>query len=185
MNISTIPTNQIWTHKQVLTQDVANGLTPFNSSSFYQDFTVVGLPANHMIVGVKIVTLVSFVAGSDVDTHVYLGASSTVGTPNTGAGTLNVTTANLFGHLSLAPLLNSPSSPDSSYSYGSFRWFMVAAPGSVVNRSGYSDSKCLPVTFSAHDIVARFTVTNSGGSVPAINQITSGSVEITIQYSAI
>jgi hypothetical protein len=183
-NINTLPSSQLWTHKTVITQDVTASLTPFNASVFYQDFMLFGMPANHLIVGVKIVTLVSFVAGANISTHVYLGTPvSLPASPQPGA----VDTSNFFGQANLSPLLNSPSNPDSTYNYGSFRWFMVAAPGSVVNRTNRSNSKCLPVSFGAQDIVARFFVQNSdvNAAVPTINQIGSGSVEITVQYMAI
>ena len=170
-NLSTIGNNKIWTYRRVLRQDTPNSVIDFTSLGFYQDFTLFGLPANHMILGVKLVTLVSFDPGAGNTVKLYIGNPNVFPASPTVTYVTNVINAYGVSDLTI------PSGSGDSYQYGSFRWFSLATPGS---NSTISPAYCLPQRTDAHDLVARFVI--SGGA--SMSQILSGSVEITIQYGA-
>jgi hypothetical protein len=166
MNLPILGNSNIFTHKAIISQG-----SNFTSTNTWQDFLLFGIPANHIIVGCKIVTLENFDAGTSNNVVVYVAEPNNL--PSSGSPYVtNVN--NCYGR----GLLTVPSGSDDTYEYGSFRWFSFAAPGSNVN---INLAQCLPQRTDAHDVMLRATV--MGG--PNISQVVGGVVEITTQYMAL
>jgi len=166
MNLPVLGHSTVYTHKVVLSQG-----TNFTSTNLFQDFLLFGIPANHIVLGVKIVTLENFDAGTTNNVTIYVGESNNL--PLSGSPYVtNVN--NLYG----SGLLTVPSGSGDSYEYGSFRWFSLATPGS---NTTINSALCLPQRLDAHDVIARVMV--AGG--PNISQVSGGVVEITTQYTAL
>ena len=173
----------------------------FTSYHSYKDVMLMGLPANHNILGVKISTISSFVfdtAGYSM--WVYLGNSNVFTTPTNYGDALVNNLSKTYGMANLTI----PSGSGDSYEYGSFRWFTFSAPGGpTYSRNPLPGnptigSYCLPQRLDAHDVVARFCILNDTTTTPAhpvlldpvtdnmaMSNATAGDVEITIQYTAL
>jgi len=175
--LPTIAGGKIWTHSVVLRQDKFNSYTDFWAFDYHQDFLLLGLPANHMIVGVKVSVLISFLAGSGVTAMLYVGNSENFPVTYWTYGATFVTNVHDCSGIGL---LTIPSGTDPTYQYGSSKWFTLSSPGSSDN---ISQAYCIPKKFSAHDVFAR--VVMQGDNTAKINTITQGMVEIKIQYVAI
>jgi hypothetical protein len=199
-------TGNYWTHKTIVNyQQLQSDNPPYLN---YKDIILVGIPANHMITGVKIVTLSSFTAGelSGVPNTVWVlvGNSNIMLTPVSDGNSLiapalpstsDMTKLYGMGNLTI------PAGSGDSYESGSYRWFTTSAPGATTFSrfpvSGYSTFQgayCLPQRFDAHDVIARFCIcdTTDPPSRPQYEtewsfnaNVTTGDAEITVQYTAI
>lgn len=163
--LSKIGMSQVWTHRKILTA------ADCTSSDKYQDYTVFGIPANYIVLGVKVTVLVNFNFATGNTATLYVGNSSVFPSSDT-VSSVN----NCYGMGDLVV----PSGSGDSYQYGSFRWFKMSSPGSCHT---ISDAFCLPQRTDAHDVIARIIV--SGQPSRAINLCSVGTVEITTQYGAI
>jgi hypothetical protein len=195
----------------------ATSVVEFTQYNSYKDIMLFGIPANHIIVGVKIVTLSSFSAGSldgnPNSVFVFVGDSSAFPiNPTSTEQTLVNNLNNTYGMSNLTI----PSGSGDSYQYGSFRWFTFSGPGTTTypysrtsNQLGSPSSTlgsyCVPTRLDARDITARFCIldyqdwvaTYPGNDFAAHNQarlesewnfnnnVTSGQVEITVQYMSL
>lgn len=166
--LPTIGYSQVYTHKKVLKQDIPNSFTDFTAVAFFQDFTILGIPANHMILGVKMSILVNFDPGASNTATMYVGEASNFPAVPTPYVT---DISKCYGVVDLVI----PSGSDDSYEYGSFRWFRLSTPGS---NSTISPAYCLPQRTDAHDVIARVVI--SGGH--NVSQMLAGAIEITTQY---
>lgn len=165
----------------------------------YRDIMLFGIPANHIITGVKVSVLSSFLAGSigsnPNSVWVYISNYRPLLLPLSYGQSLitDVTETYGMGNLTI------PAGTGDAYEYGSFNWFTFSAPGSTTfaRNPSYSSSTlgsyCLPQRLDAHDIFARFCIIPYGYSpgspsllnnVP-INNLTDGSVELSVQYAPI
>ena len=175
--IENVATGNVWTHTKVLRQDIPNSHTDFTAAAVSQDFVLFGIPANHMVMAVKIAVLVDFDGGTGHTVFMHVGNSNlfpTVPSLISDSFVTNVHNCYGTGNLSI------PTGNDSTYEYGSFRWFSLSSPGSD---AAVSAAYCRPQRFDAHDIIARVGV--GGNSGARINLITQGVVEVTVQYTAI
>lgn len=163
----------IFTYRKLFQQDLTNSITNFTANALYQDFTLFGLPAQHIILGVKISILINFVVGSGNTMVCY------VGNPNVFPAIPTPFVTNINDCYGYANLVVPPGSGD-SYQYGSFRWFSLATPGS---NTTINQALCLPKRMDAHDVVARVVV--GGDPTYRVNMLTAGAVNIDIQYGAI
>jgi len=170
--LSKIGTGKVWTQKTILRQDIPNSITDFTNTAPYQDFMLFGIPANHMILGVKVTVLVNFDAANSNTAMLYVGNSSVFPANPTSTFVTNVHDCYGVGNLTI------PSGSDATYEYGSFRWFTVSTPGST---NTISPAYCLPKRMDAHDIIARVVVTGGNN----VSQMLAGMVDITVQYGAI
>jgi hypothetical protein len=154
------------------TPTVPNGTSTIQFTQYnpYKDIMLFGIPANHIIVGVKIVTLTSFAAGNLGGTpnsvFVFVGDSSVF--PASPSSTETVLVNNLNDTYGMSNL-TIPTGSGDSYQYGSFRWFTFSGPGNttypfnrVSNQLGSPSSTygsyCIPKRLDARDIVARFCI---------------------------
>lgn len=134
--LPTIPSRRVIEHKTLLQQAV----TPrhFTSTSTTQVTTILGLPAQAVVTGVRVFLLTQFVAPSLTSITIQLGTTS------------------LPNFYSAAYQLNQVPT-DTTY--------QLTSPGFI------------EATTAAHDLVATFSATGN-----IINNISSGAVEITVQY---
>ena len=167
--LQTIGYSKVYTHKKVLRQDLVNSHVDFTASQVYQDFLVLGVPANHMILGVKMAVLINFNPGNFNSAIIYVGPSAIF--PANPTSTFVTDETQCYGVIN--PVVGNGAGD--SYEYGSFRWFTLSSPGS---NSSISPAYCLPLRTDAHDVLARIVV--SGGH--NVSQITAGTIEITTQY---
>lgn len=175
MLLPTITSGKIRTHTRTLVQDIPNSIVHFTADAFHQDFVLFGLPANHMILGVKIVVIENFEPGLGNNLVLYVGEPNVFPVPDgSPSGNFVTNVADCYG----VHTIKVPAGADATYQYGSFRWFSLSAPGSNV-----SSARCLPRRTDAHDVIARVVV--SGNNSPRIDTISTGVVEITTQYIAI
>ena len=168
----------------------------------YKDVTLVGIPANHIITGVKVFTLASFTMDTTgYSVWTYIGNSNLLLTPVNAGDNLLTNVNSTYGMANLTI----PSGNDDSYEYGSFRWFTFSAPGGpTYSRNQLPGnptigSYCLPQRLDAHDVIARFCILSDTTSNPASPKlldpiydnmvfnynVKAGDVEITVQYTAI
>ena len=171
--LSTIGAGKSWSHRRILQQDPTNSIANFTSGAVYQDFTLFGLPAKHMIQAVKVTVLVNFQAPGLTSAVVYIGHPGVFPASPTSTFVTNIHDCYGYGNLQI------PSGSGDSYEYGSFRWFTISSPGST---NTISPAYCLPKRTDAHDVVARVVITATGGHL--INEFTAGAVEIATQYGA-
>jgi hypothetical protein len=199
--------------------DTSSVLT-FTQYNPWCDITLFGIPANHIIVGVKIVTLASFAAGTLIgnpsypnSVFVFIGDSSVFpANPTSTEQTLVSNLNNTYGMSNLTI----PNGNNDTYGYGSFRWFTLSGPGTTTYPYGRTSNQlgspsttygsyCLPTRLDARDITARFCILDyqdwmygvPGNDFAQQNQanfesewnfnsnVTSGQVEITVQYMSI
>lgn len=187
-------TGQVLTHKSIVQYTDLVASTPLS----WIDILMLGIPANHMILAVKVTVLTNFVMGTNNKLMVYIGNSNVFPVPlsNLDSELLVSNTDNCYG----MAMITVPSGSDSSYEYGSFRWFTLSSPGTatfeqnaLIGYPSFPGAKCLPQRFDAHDITARFVMLGSGNSVVTpqstpgllLSLGTDGVVEIAVQYCAI
>lgn len=173
--LQTIGYNKTYTHRKVLWQDIPNSHTDFTSNQFYQDFVLLGIPKNHVVLGVKTTVLVNFNVGAGITAVMYVGHNGVV-TPSPTSPNYVTNVNNCYGYANLTI----PAGVDATYQYGSFRWFNFSSPGST---NAISTAYCLPQRTDAHDIIARIVVTQTSGV--SVSSILAGAVDITVQYGAI
>jgi hypothetical protein len=171
--LQTIGNGNVWSYRRIFQQDPANSIADFTANAVYQDFTLFGLPANHMITGVKVTVLVNFVATALTSALLYIGHPGVFPASPTSTFVTNVHDCYGYGNILIPP------GSDATYEYGSFRWFKFSSPGST---NTISPAYCLPKRTDAHDVVARFVITSSGST--KINQFTAGALDVAIQYGA-
>lgn len=174
MGLQTIGYGKTHTHRKVLWQDIPNSHLDFTSGSFYQDFTLFSIPANHMIYGVKMSVLVNFDVGAGITATMYVGNQHTI-LPSPVSPTYVSNVNDCFGVANLTI----PSGSGPTYGYGSFRWFNFSSPGST---NTISTAYCIPKRTDAQNIIARVVVTQTGGV--SVSDVLAGAVEITTQYGA-
>ena len=172
--LSTIGYGKTYTHRKVLWQDIPNSHLDFTSLAFYQDFTLLSIPANHMIFGVKMSVLVNFDVGAGITATMYVGNDQTILSSPVSPNYVS-SVHDCFGVANLTI----PSGSGPTYGYGSFRWFNFSSPGST---SAISEAYCLPKRTDAQNIIARVVVTQTGGA--SVSSVLAGAVEITTQYGA-
>lgn len=174
VDIETIGYSHVHTHKKVLWQDIPNSHLDFTSNTFYQDYTLLSIPANHMVLGVKISLLVNFDVGAGIVANMYVGNQSVI-IPSPVSPNYVTNVNDCFGKLTLTV----PNGIDPTYQYGSFRWFNFSSPGST---NAISTAYCVPKTTAAQDIIARIVVTQTSGV--SVSDVLAGAVEITTHYGA-
>ena len=199
-NLQVIPGQKIWTHKKVV--DVSQFVTTTTHS--YLDMLVCGIPANHIIVSIKVEVLTNFYAAGN-SVYVYVTEPDVLTAPinNTTSHPLLTGVSDTYG----MALLTIPSGSGSSYEYGTFRWFSMSSPGtSTFAKYGLAGnptngSLCIPKRFDAHDVMARFCImvgtgmpgspvtayTTIAGTVTplALSTVNTGQCEITVQYMSV
>jgi hypothetical protein len=161
---------KVYTYKKLFRQDIPNSIIDFTANTTYQDFTIIGIPANHMIMAVKMKVLVNFDFTGNT-AIMYVAEQNVLQTPPVSAYVNSV--PNCYGIANLTI----PSGSDATYQYGSFRWFSLSTPGS---NSTISSAYCLPRRTDAHDIIARVAVT--GGTT--VSSCLAGAIEVTVQYTS-
>jgi len=191
----------IWTHRSIVKYtDLQTGVP---DTASYRDVFLFGLPANHIVLAVKIMTLTSFYVGDGPDHQalcVYVGNTRNFDTPS-GQGDMLLTETtpnNTYGMANVTV----PSGGTDYYQYGSLLWFTISAPGQATYSRGSGGyygtgwgSRCVPQRLDAHDVIARFAILNITDSIllPVSNEdqwnlnddLTSGEVEIAIQYTLV
>jgi hypothetical protein len=136
----------------------------------WKDVLLFGIPANHVIIGTKIVTLSSFNAGNLGGTpnsvFVFIGDSGVF--PANPSSTETVLVTNLNSTYGMSNL-TIPTGAGDSYEYGSFRWFTISGPGTATYPYGRTSNQlgspattygsyCVPTRLDARDITARFCI---------------------------
>jgi hypothetical protein len=151
----------------------------YTTNYTYEDWTLLGIPANHIITGVKVVTLTGFEAGASEfmvpnQVALYVGNPSTMVAPfNQGTHRMSDETdtyftsdsdlliGNVYDMYGMG-VLTIPEGSGDSYEYGSFRWFTLSTPGSATYSRNQlpgnptNGAHCLPKRLDAHDVIARF-----------------------------
>lgn len=171
--LTTIGAGKSWSHVRLLQQDPTNSIEHFTDNATYQDFTILGIPAGHIVTGVKVTVLVNFVATNLSTAVIYIGHPGVFPASPTTNYVTNV--SECYGYANMVI----PSGSGDSYQYGSFRWFSFSSPGST---DTISPAYCLPQRLDAHDIQARVVVTGTGVKV---QHFTAGALEINVEYGAI
>ena len=182
-----------------------------DSYSSFKDIALFGLPANHMILAVKIEILSSFTAGNyqgyPNSVYVFVTNSNNLLSPEAGDDKLLTDVRKTYGMANLTV----PAGNGDAYEYGSFHWFTLSAPGTQTytrrNNTGVAGtgnpttgSLCLPQRLDAHDVIARFCILDyqDNSDLSDVSKgpemetewnfnsnVTTGSVEITVQYTSV
>jgi hypothetical protein len=206
-----VGSTQIFTTTTPWNIDTTSTVSLTQYSSF-KDIFLFGLPANHIIVSTKISTLTSFSAGVDVTSSypnrvfVVLGEEDLFPLPEQAEDIICTSINSTYGIANLTI----PAGVGDTYQYGSFLWFTTSAPGTAtyarnalppgtISSPLTIGAYCVPTRLDAHDIIARFCILDWGDNSDQLAQnilkletewnfnsnVTSGAVEITIQYMAI
>jgi hypothetical protein len=161
--------------------------------SFF-DVPLFGIPANHVITGVQINTISSFVLNNlpGYSLWVYVGNSNILTTPTNDNDGLISDVTKTYGMCNVTI----PAGSGDAYEYGSFYWFSFSGPGGPTysrnSMYGTLGSYCLPQRLDAHDVIARFCILSDAGTPAApvqtgypLSTLMAGDVEIAVQYTAI